>query len=84
MLHILIASIVLSNWRKSPGLAFFLGLAMHVAHNGIAAIVAAKAPVQTLQLLIGLWGIIYLLVCVTCIRRYDEQIKAARHGTAAG
>lgn len=81
-LHILIASIVLSNWGRSPVLAFLLGLGLHVGHNGAAAIFAANATEQSAPWFIA-WPAFYAILCVTCFGRYDEQVRAARHNAPA-
>lgn len=83
MVHVLIASIVLSNWRRSPVLAFLLGLGMHVCHNGFVAYVAARVSLNEAIWLEG-WTLIYVILCVTCFRRYDEQVRAASHDASAG
>ncbi len=82
-LHVLISSIVLSNWRRSPVLAFLLGLGLHVGHNGAAAIFAAKATEQSMPWFIA-WSAFYVILCVSCFRRYDEQVRASRSAAAAG
>lgn len=82
-LHVLISSIVLSNWRRSPVLAFLLGLGLHVGHNGAAAIFAAKATEQSMPWFIA-WSAFYVILCVSCFRRYDEQVRASRPAAAAG
>lgn len=79
MLHVLIASVVLALWSRSKVLAFFAGLAIHVCHNGAVAYVAARIPLQHAVWLVG-WPFVYLLVCLTCFARYDEQSRLSRTG----
>lgn len=76
-LHILIASIVLSFWQRSKLLAFFLGLGLHVCHNGAVAIFAAGATQQSAHW-VATAPVIYFIIYATCFSRYDTYGKQYR------